>query len=80
MLRSALSLLIHHWVITPCHSVNPLDEDDTDTDDPPESLTYELDFGDGSPTVTGNPDAKGQIQVTHTYNSDMAFPNFFETA
>ncbi|MDT0608622.1 PQQ-dependent sugar dehydrogenase, partial [Croceitalea rosinachiae] len=42
---------------------------DTDIDDPVTSLDYVLDFGDGSPNATGNPDINGNISVTHTYNT-----------
>ncbi|MEM8504204.1 MAG: PQQ-dependent sugar dehydrogenase [Cyanobacteria bacterium P01_D01_bin.1] len=39
----------------------------TDADDPVESLTYTLNFGDGSAQVTGSPDSDGKIEAAHTY-------------
>ncbi len=46
---------------------------DPDTTDPPETLTYIWDFGDGSPAVTGSPTSTGQIIVQHTYTTDGLF-------
>lgn len=48
-----------------------------DADDPAESLTYTLNFGDGSRQVVGNPNAKGEIRVRHTYTDDGAYSAFF---
>ncbi|WP_068115428.1 Ig-like domain-containing protein [Tropicimonas marinistellae] len=41
--------------------------DDPDVDDPPQSLTYSWDFGDGSVALEGSPNADGEIVVQHTY-------------
>ncbi|MEL7547285.1 MAG: PQQ-dependent sugar dehydrogenase, partial [Pseudomonadota bacterium] len=49
---------------------------DVDTDDPLESLVYVIDFGDGTPTVTGSPDSSGIISLTHTYTTDSDFGGF----
>ncbi|MEO1205509.1 MAG: Ig-like domain-containing protein [Pseudomonadota bacterium] len=46
---------------------------DPDADDPPESLIFTWDFGDGSPFVTGSPDTNGNISVQHTYTTDGLF-------
>jgi hypothetical protein len=46
---------------------------DPDAGDPPESLSYIWDFGDGSSVAAGNPNAAGEITVQHTYASDGLF-------
>ena len=48
-----------------------------DADDPVDSLTYTLDFGDGTPNSTGSPNNNGEIGVTHTYPSEGTYNAFF---
>ncbi|EDX84733.1 PKD domain protein [Synechococcus sp. PCC 7335] len=43
-----------------------------DADDAVDTLTYTLDFGDGSQT-SGSPDDKGGIEITHTYTSEGTY-------
>ncbi len=48
-----------------------------DADDPAQSLSYTLDFGDGAPPETGSPDSDGNIQATHTYTAAGSYNAFF---
>ena len=47
-----------------------------DANDPVNTLTYTLDFGDGSQT-SGTPNNNGTIEVTHTYADDGIYNAFF---
>ena len=50
---------------------------DADPGDPAATLSYTLNFGDGTPPLTGSPGADGRIEATHTYAADGNYNAFF---